>query len=49
MAGEIGYCMKCKEKVAIKSGKPVVWKNGTHAIEGKCPHCGTKVCRAMGK
>lgn len=44
-----GRCMKCKKQVEIKDGKEVVWKNGMKAMEGKCHHCGTKVCRILGK
>lgn len=42
-------CMKCRKQVEIKDGKEAVLKNGLKAIRGVCPHCGTKVCRIIGK
>ncbi len=44
-----GRCMKCKKQVEIKDGKEVVFKNGMKALKGKCPECGTTVCRILGK
>ena len=43
------YCMKCKKKVEIKEEEEVVMKNGRKAVRGKCPDCGTKVFRILGK
>lgn len=42
------YCVKCKESVDIKSPKKVTLANGRGAIKGKCPYCGTNVCRITG-
>lgn len=39
------YCVKDKKKVEIKNPKNVTLKNGRPAIQGTCPHCGTKVYR----
>ena len=39
------YCVKCKKSVEIKNPKNVVLKNKKPAIQGVCPHCGTKVFR----
>lgn len=39
----MGYCMKCKKKVAIKNGQVVTSANGRKMVKGVCPTCGTKV------
>lgn len=44
-----GYCVKCKGKVQIKDGKEKVNARGMKMMMGKCPSCGTTVCRIMGK
>jgi DNA-directed RNA polymerase subunit RPC12/RpoP len=44
-----GRCMKCKKSVVIKNGKEVLMKNGTKAMKGVCPTCGTGVFRILGK
>jgi len=44
-----GRCMKCKKQVKIKNGKEVITKNKMKMIKGKCPACGTTVCRIIGK
>jgi hypothetical protein len=44
-----GYCVKCKGKKEIKDGKEVVTKNGRRMMKGKCPTCGTTMCRILGK
>ena len=43
------YCVKCKGKVQVKDGKEVVNARGMKMMKGKCPDCGTTVCRIMGK
>jgi len=44
-----GYCVKCKKKVEIKDGKETITKNNRRLFKGKCPYCGTTVCRILGK
>ena len=44
----IGYCVKCKEKVQIKDPKESKTTKGTKIAKGKCPKCGTTVCRMGG-
>lgn len=48
MVKEEMYCVKCKKKVKAE-GKPVTLKNGRKALSGKCPKCGTKVFKMVGK
>lgn len=43
------YCVKCKKKVEMQDGKENLTKRGTKMMKGKCPECGTTVCRIMGK
>jgi NAD-dependent SIR2 family protein deacetylase len=43
------YCVKCKHKTDIKEGKEVKNKKGMRMMKGKCPKCGTTVCRILGK
>ncbi len=43
------YCVKCKAKVQMKDGKETKTARGTTMMKGKCPKCGTTVCRMMGK
>ncbi|MBW2987193.1 hypothetical protein KY336_01460 [Candidatus Woesearchaeota archaeon] len=42
------YCVKCKKKQVMKSPKECTLKNGRKAMKGKCPKCGTTMCRIMG-
>jgi len=42
------YCVKCKKKVESKEGKEVINKRGRKMFKGKCPKCGTTVCRILG-
>ncbi len=42
------YCVKCREKVAIKNPKTVTMKNGREATQGICAKCGSKVFRIGG-
>lgn len=44
-----GYCVKCKKSVEMKDSKEVVNKRGMKMAKGKCPKCGTTVCRILGK
>ena len=43
-----GYCVKCKKKVTMKDPKESLTKRGTKIAKGKCPDCGTTVCRMGG-
>ena len=42
------YCVKCKGKKEMKDPKQGKTKKGGDIVKGKCPDCGTTVCR-MGK
>ena len=42
------YCVKCREKREFE-GEEVTLANGRRAAQGKCPVCGTKVMRILGK
>lgn len=44
-----GYCVKCKKSVVMKDEKVTQTSRGTNMAKGKCPNCGTTVCRMMGK
>jgi len=43
-----GYCVKCKEKRDFE-GTVEVSKTGMNVAKGKCPVCGTNMCRILGK
>jgi uncharacterized Zn finger protein (UPF0148 family) len=43
------YCVKEKKNREIVSPKAVTFKNGRHAVRGKCPSCGTTLFRITGK
>ena len=49
MADFEGYCVKCKAKAKISGGEEVVTKNKRKMLKGKCPKCGTTVCKILGK
>jgi len=49
MAQYEGYCVKCREKGVKFEGEIVEFKNGRKAAQGKCPKCGTKITRILGK
>jgi len=42
------YCVKCRKKVQMKDGKVGATKRGVKMTKGKCPSCGTTVCRIGG-
>lgn len=44
-----GYCVKCKKSVTMKDEKEARTSRGVRMAKGKCPHCGTTVCRMKGK
>ena len=39
------YCVKCKAKKEMQDPVEGVTKNGKPITKGKCPVCGTTVCR----
>jgi len=39
------YCVRCKKKVEIKDPVETATKKGVAMLKGKCPICGTTVCR----
>lgn len=39
------YCVKCKEKKAMAEPEEGRMKNGRPIVKGKCPDCGTTICR----
>jgi len=43
-----GYCVKCKTMRDMKDPKVGTTKRGTKITKGKCPKCGTTVCRMGG-
>ena len=44
-----GRCMKCKKQVEMKDPKETATSRGVKMFKGKCPECGTTVCRIAGK
>ena len=44
-----GYCVKCKAKREIADGESGRTSNGMLIVKGRCPECGTTVCRILGK
>ncbi len=42
------YCVKCKGKKEMNDAKEETLKNGRNAMKGKCPDCGTVMCRILG-
>jgi hypothetical protein len=42
-----GYCVKCREKKAIKEGSVTQTAGGRPMAQGVCPTCGTKVTRFL--
>lgn len=48
LASYEAYCVKCRKKTNFE-GEVVELKNGRKAAQGKCPTCGTKVMRILGK
>ncbi len=52
MAGETGYCVKCKAKRPISEAKEVSMKGkggvSRRELKGKCPKCTTTMFRILG-
>lgn len=45
MAEIEAYCMKCKAKKTMKDPEQGTTKNGKPIAKGKCPDCGSTICR----
>ena len=39
------YCVKCKAKKEMLDPQEGTTKNGKPIVKGKCPDCGTTICR----
>ena len=39
------YCVKCKAKKIMQDPVEGTTKNGKPITKGKCPDCGTTICR----
>lgn len=39
------YCVKCKAKKTMQDPAESLTKNGKPITKGKCPDCGTTICR----
>ena len=37
--------MKCKAKREMKDAEQTTAKNGRPMVKGKCPECGTTICK----
>ena len=46
---EKGFCVKCKKQQEMSDAQNVTLKNGRMAVKGKCPVCGTVMCKILGK
>lgn len=44
-----GYCVKCRQKRAVKQGKVEKTAKGRAMVKGACPVCGTTVTRFLSK
>ena len=42
-----GYCVKCKAKKEMNDVKENTTKNGRRMAKGKCPTCGTTMCKFL--
>ncbi|MBN1157129.1 hypothetical protein JXA85_05900 [Candidatus Woesearchaeota archaeon] len=49
MAGEKGYCVKCRKMQDMADAKQVTMKNGRKALKGSCSKCGTGMYKILGK
>ncbi len=43
------FCVKEKKSREMTNTRSVTFKNGRHAIKGKCAKCGTTLFRITGK
>lgn len=44
-----GYCVKCKAKKNLTDPVISQTKRGGYMAKGKCPDCGTVMCKIMSK
>jgi hypothetical protein len=44
-----GFCVKCKAKREIEDETELLTKNNRRMLKGRCPECGTTVCKILGK
>ena len=44
-----GYCVKCKAKKGLTEPVVNMTKRGGFMAKGKCPDCGTTMCKIMSK
>ena len=43
------YCVKCRQHVIVSNPQPVKMGSDRHALQGLCPHCGTKTFKIVSK
>jgi len=43
------YCLKCRKKQEVENPEEVTMKNGGKGLKAKCPACGTKMFKFLGK
>jgi len=43
----IGYCVKCKRKRDMINVVETIFKNGRHALKGKCAICNTTMIKIL--
>lgn len=43
-----GYCVKCRAKKVMVDARKEKTANGRLAAKGKCPDCGTTICKFIG-
>ena len=41
------YCVKCKAKKEMVDPNEETMKNGRPILKGKCPDCGTTICKIL--
>lgn len=46
---QIGYCVRCKKRMAIKDGQEVTMANNMKAIRGACSECSSPIFTIIGK
>ena len=46
---KIFYCVKCRERKQIEEYHKVRLKNGSKALVARCPDCGTRLYRIVGR